>query len=256
MRLVYVAFLSLVLLGFLGCMGMFLPMFFSSLSQDNQNQLDQFGDDPINGDRQSQEVLYYTRLEPPMFEDPSGHPIEQDVGLSSQDIRGTAVNGVEIQRSDLLQEVKDSEQKRKDKANTPETFHAKLNDCAKNDLFNELGAQLKIKTDEQKRCIRLQNHYFSVLNKHYATINQKKARVLILLQDLVSACNTYPEKQALLKSPFFKRLAPHINTRREKLLYKQLGNAKPLKRDGLHALLTDPKLGERFYRCQYFIHAP
>lgn len=252
MRLFYHAALLFVVCNCLGCMGLFLPMFFSPLSQDNQNQLDLSKDDP-----QSHQVLYYTRLEPPMFDDTPKSPQEQSSGLSSQDIRGTPMpNGIEIQRSDLLQEVKNTEQKRVQKPDSRSSFHTLLNDCAKNDLFNELGAHLNIKADEKKQCARLENRYYGVLNKHYKEIAKRKARVLILLQDLVSGCSTHQDRQAILQSPFFKRLAPHITTRREKAILRHFTTAKPLKRDGLHALLEDKKLGERFYRCQYFIHAP
>ncbi|WP_121021704.1 hypothetical protein [Helicobacter vulpis] len=235
------------LLGFwaFGCMG-FLPFFsLSSLSSDNQDQLSDFSVSK-QGD-----VTYWTRLEPPSFENIP--PTQSDIGLSSQDIQGTPIpNSVEIRRSDLLAEVQNTQaQEAKLPPPTQQSFHTLLNNCAKNDLFNQLGAGLTIKASEKAQCARLQQRYFATLMDHYSHLQHAPT----LLQDILAACHTRVSKQAVLQSAFFKRLEPTLKGRKQHLLLKELTQAKPLSRQKLHALLQQPDLGERFYRCQYFIHA-
>ncbi|WP_104696325.1 hypothetical protein [Helicobacter salomonis] len=235
----------------LGCMGLFPFFALSSLSQDNQDQLNNSSD---------QAPTYYTRLQPPDFDTNTTppEPTAQDLasqGLSSQDIQGTPLaNGVEIQRSDLLAEMQDSQETQAPlPPPTQQSFHALLNNCARNDLFNQLGAGLAIKSSEQAQCTRMQTKYFATLDNHYSTLQHAYT---ILLQDIVAACHTRASKQAVLQSAFFKRLKPMLKGHKQRLLLKQLTQAKPLSREKLHALLQEPNLGERFYRCQYFIHMP
>ncbi|WP_120944561.1 MULTISPECIES: hypothetical protein [Helicobacter] len=231
-----------------GCMGFFPFFALSSLSSNNQDQLSDFTVSK-QGD-----VTYYTRLEPPSFDDIPQTPAQPDIGLSSQDIQGTPIpNSVEIRRSDLLAEVQDTQaQEAKLPPPTQQSFHTLLNNCAKNDLFNQLGAGLKIKASEQAQCARLQQRYFATLEEHYSHLTHSHTT---LLQDILGACHTRISKQAVLQSAFFKRLEPTLKGRKQRVLLKELTQAKPLSRQKLHALLQQPNLGERFYRCQYFIHA-
>ncbi|MFC3847453.1 hypothetical protein ACFOPX_02735 [Helicobacter baculiformis] len=239
----------------LGCMGFFPFFALSSLSQDNQDQLNSSSEQP---------VTYYTRLQPPSFDDDTIPPRKhhhhhhrrlENSGLSSQDIHGTPVaNSVEIQRSDLLAEVQDSQKTQaKSPPQTQQSFHTLLNNCAKNDLFNELGAGLTIKPSEQAQCTHMQTKYFNTLKNHYSTLQHDHTT---LLQDMVAACHTRTDKQALLRSAFFRRLKPTLKGRKQRFLLQQLMQTKPLSRQKLHALLQEPNLGERFYRCQYFIRMP
>ncbi|WP_104624847.1 hypothetical protein [Helicobacter felis] len=228
----------------MGCFGMF-PFFpMSALSEDNQNQMDD----------QTQKVVYYTRLQPPVF-DSSPTPPPKDSALSSQNIHGTPINNsIEIRRSDLLAEVQNSKkQEAKKPPLSKQSFHAVLNNCAKDALFNELGAGLSIDPQQKAKCKTLQAHYNNTLNKHYAPLQKSYTT---LLQDMVGACHTHADRMALLQSAFFKRLSPHIKNRQQRALLSALKQNKPLSREKLHALLQQPNLGERFYRCQYFIHAP
>ncbi|WP_040499290.1 hypothetical protein [Helicobacter suis] len=270
---------------FLGCMGMgalFPMMMMSPLSSDHENSLKQThqGLQADDDDDDNSPPTYYTRMEPVMLDTPQEHEkkeeqqLEQQFGgkapkkpapaptptdsvISSQDIHGSPLpNGVEIKRSDVLAALKNTQEAyAKNPAKPKESYYTLLNYCAKNDLFNELGAHLIINQAEQTRCKRMQKAYFHVLAEHYQELDQKK-QVSVFLHDILLGCSTQIDQQKVLKSAFFKSLRPQIKSYRDKALLKRFLQEKPLDNDKLHALLNDSKLGERYYRCHYFINLP
>ncbi|BCZ17904.1 hypothetical protein NHP190003_11860 [Helicobacter sp. NHP19-003] len=271
--------LSLIFFLFIGCMGMMPFMMMptmSGLSSDNEDNLKQTHHGLFDDDDDDGPPVYYTRLDPVMLDtpeeqaqkeqanlekqlggkvkEPKKPQVGQTSGLSSQDIQGTPMpNGIEIKRTQVMEELKSTQQAyAKEPKKIQESYHTLLNYCAKNALFNELGAHLIIRASETKQCARMQKAYFVVLSQHYSQIkpiNQPK----VALHDIIVGCDTHIDHQKILQSAFFARLKPDLTSPKDRYLLRRFTHAKPLDGDKLHDLLEDPKLGEKFYRCQYFI---